>query len=167
MGISTDTDYSITFRNKQNQYFQWKIISNILGDSWIGYDTYGLEMECVQHQVSDSAWMNTLTKADTDKSALSFTLNEHLKCIDIYGIKKKATRIENGKMLAKVDANLDMLVVFNTVKDKKLTFSGRLRGSGIAMKLYPASAKSDFDLWINNRENQWDEHLFETKRRIE
>jgi hypothetical protein len=168
LDIHFNADVHMTFKNDNGEYFEWTIINQSFGDTWVGFDMYGLDIELKQHKASIKDWLESI-KGSPESNMLRFSTTETLKNIDIYGINEKFNRLDEGRSVAHVDANLDSLIVLNTTDNNKLVITGNGRNSSrdILITRYPKRETYEFEEWVENRENQWNERIFNFKRRIE
>jgi hypothetical protein len=154
-----------------NKLSTWGIKSIPLGDTQVGYDMYFLEFQ-LKHPESDyDAWYKWMFNSDAEPNHnVEFRCGGIIKTIEIFGYYAKTVRdddMESTKLSYEIEADIDMLVVFNTYSNDKIALSGHSSIGGAIITIYPENATASFQDWRSYKKNQWEENLLDFRMKIE
>lgn len=140
---------------------KWKISSNPLGDTWVGFDTASICIELIKDNISAEEFQNNLKSFFNNKSIvgnIKFKISE----INIYGIQGDLIRHEDNKTVY-VKANIDSAIVVTTGKGDKIVFNSDGRSKVVILTIFHNKQLDTFDEWISRPKNQWNEIMLNKK----
>ncbi len=155
-----------------DQFITWRVKSIPIGDTMLGYDMYGLDFCLIQNSMKYEKWHIEFGEGNKTDARACFRPIGNIKNIDIFGIKNLIVRDDEedilpNKPIYHIDANLDLLVTFNTINESKIAVIGHAVNEGVSILVYPKNAIAQYNELLDLKRNQWGEKLFNYKRTIE
>jgi len=167
-GISFNS-HAIFSTKKNNLYTRWQIGSNPLGDTQIGYDIGSLKISPLNVSIDNKKWIDleNTTLRENKEQIISYNPQGIIRSIECYGYNCKELVRKDVNEIFSVNANVDMLLVFNTEKQSKIAIAGNGRVEGLYINYFPKGTENFFDDYVSRKENLFDEKLYSHKWIIE
>lgn len=150
-----------------NNFYTWNLSCPPLGDTYIGDDLYEIKLAFSKNQACYKPHnSNTKPSKELNDYNVTFNVQEKISQISIYGISIDTYRYDDGKLMSRVEADTDLLLVFKTISERLVIIKGNGRTEGVIIKVYPSFAHNEFHEHFLNRKNHWGENLYTLRQTI-